>query len=259
MEQAPLVAPTLKGARIVVITTAHGIGGAIATSLRTAGAGVVTAGERPDSCDCRHIESAFVSRAEADRVLNAVGEMLDGVDVFVHAAPLPDDPLIAPTDQMSEAQWIEAQWIEASERPVLRAMFALQAAYPHLSKQGGRVVLVQPSIGYSGLAGGTAIGAAVEGQRILGKVAARQWGRAGISVNTLLISAELMIRAPEHLPSIAKVAVMGTGQVPPALREVGMSDVVRDVVPIAAFLASPTGGLMTGQTLVADGGAWMVP
>jgi len=230
------------------------MGGLLALNLASAGCRVVTLGETPLRGGFDHVASDFRSRAEADRALAAAVSVLGRLDALVHAASLPDQPLLVSTEKMSEAEWVEA-----SEAPVLRALFALQAAYPHLSSSGGRIVLVQPTIGVSGMPGGTAISSAVEGQRILGKVAARQWGASGISVNFLLVSLELAMPGVEDMSLIKKLAEIGTGYVPPAQRPVGGSDVTRDVSPLVEFLASPAGGRMTGQTLVADGGIWMLP
>jgi NAD(P)-dependent dehydrogenase (short-subunit alcohol dehydrogenase family) len=252
---AAMLAPGGTGSRILVITTAQGIGGTLAADLASTSASVVTVGDAPMKSVVPHVDSDFSSRDEADRAVGAGAALLGGgFDALVHAASLPDDLLIARTDAMTETAWIDA-----SERPVQRAMFVLQAAHPLLSASQGRIVLVQPTIGISGMPTATAIATAVEGQRILGKVAARQWGAAGISVNFLLVSPELTMSNLEDPPLFTKMAAVGTGYAPPAQRPFGGSDLTRDVFPLLAFLTSAQAGRMTGQTLIADGGAWMLP
>lgn len=239
--------------KVAVVTTRSGPGGALANALPGT---VVTVGERPDGCDLPHVQTDLADRAAADAAFDEVAKILGGLDALIHAAALPDQPLIATVDDLSTAQWIEA-----SETPVKRAMFAMQAAYRIMAGNGGgRIVLVQPTLGVSGRPGTAAISAAVEGQRILGKVAARQWGGAGISVNAVLIG--LDCAAPSLADGVAvaaAVAEVGTGYVPPALRAVGTSEPTRHLAPLVAFFASPEGGLVTGQTVIADGGAWMLP
>lgn len=249
-----LVKATVIGTRIAVVTTARGIGGRIAADLSDSGARVVTVGDAPMDSGLEHVASDLFSRVETDRALEAAMEVLGGLDALVHAAPLPDVPLIAATEAMCGMAWVEA-----SETPVRRAMFTLQSAYPYLSRTMGQIVLVQPTIGISGVPGGTAISTAVEGQRILGKVAARQWGACGVSVNFLLVSPELAMPGMADLALIKQLAEIGTGNAPPAQRSLGGSEVARDVSPLVAFLASTAGGRMTGQTLIADGGVWMLP
>jgi 3-oxoacyl-[acyl-carrier protein] reductase len=239
--------------RILVATTRAGPGGVLAKSLAD---DVATIGERPEGSDLPHVRTDFGSRAAADVAIDEATAILGGLDALVYAAALPDVPHIAPLES-----WSTDAWIEASELPVLRAMFAMQAAYRVMAASGGgRIVLVQPTVGVAGRTGTAAISAAVEGQRILAKVAARQWGGAGVSVNAVLVG--LDVAAPvlgDGVSLAAAIAEAGTGYVPPALRPVGNSEPGRHLAPLVAFFASPQGGLVTGQTVIADGGAWMLP
>jgi 3-oxoacyl-[acyl-carrier protein] reductase len=89
---------------------------------------------------------------------------------------------------------------------------------------------------------------AVEGQRLLAKAAARQWGPDGVRVNCLA-------PAPEHVP--IGVDSMAVSLSPPALG--GPGDVVTDLGPVAVWLASDAAHFVTGATVCVDGGVWMAP
>ncbi|CAN5352489.1 SDR family NAD(P)-dependent oxidoreductase [soil metagenome] len=192
-------------------------------------------------------------KGDAQAAIAKAAEGWDGIDALIHAAPLPPDAKLATIAEMDAEAWIAH-----SEGPVKRQLWLFQAAYPFLKQRRGRIVVVQPNFGISGMIGATALGAAVEGQRILAKIAARQWGKEGISANALLVSPELLL--PGIDPALVrKMAEAATGFLPPSLRPIGGTDVRRDIAPVVAFLASPGGGLVTGQTIVADGGSWMVP
>ena len=86
--------------------------------------------------------------------------------------------------------------------------------------------------------------AALEGQRLLARAAARQWGAEGITVNCVAASAALVGVDPGDLALSA-----------PALG--GPGDPEADLGPIVAWLCSAESHFVTGVTLCADGGAWM--
>ncbi len=255
MEKDMSEAARLKGLHIAVITTAAGIGGGIAKEIERRGAQVVTLGERCHQWSGDHVASTLSSREDARRAMAEVIQHSGGtLDCLIQAATLPDNAHFADIAELPEKQWIET-----SEVPVKRTLWAIQAAHPYLTKQQGRIILVTSTIGVTGMSGATAIGAALEGQRIVGKIAARQWGKDGISVNFLLVSPETLSPSLGSDSRVNRMAEVGTGFLPPALRAVGTSVVDRDLAPLIAFLASSDGGLITGQTIVADGGSWMVP
>ena len=103
-------------------------------------------------------------------------------------------------------------------------------------------------VSVTGLCSGIPYTAAVEGQRLLAKSAARQWGTHDIRVNCLA-------PAPEHVP--IGVDSMTLSLAPPALG--GPGDPERDLGPVAVFLAGDDGHFLTGATVCADGGVWMAP
>ena len=124
----------------------------------------------------------------------------------------------------------------------------LQASFTVFHGGGGRIVFVTPTVSMSGAPGLAPYAAALEGQRLLAKSAARQWGPDGITVNCLA-------PAPEHVP--IGVASSDVSLAPPALG--GPGDAETDLGPAVVFLASDDAHFVTGVTLCADGGVWMAP
>ena len=124
----------------------------------------------------------------------------------------------------------DSQWQAACEIPLRRARLALQTAHHVLRGSGGRILFIVPTSAISGDAGAVASSAVAEGVRALGKSAALAWKAEGISVNFLAVTA-------------------GTLRNLELLR--------REVAPLVKLLAQ-CGPLVTGSTLVADGGVSMI-
>jgi 3-oxoacyl-[acyl-carrier protein] reductase len=146
----------------------------------------------------------------------------------------------------------EAQWQAACGGAMKALLHVLQAAFTQMSERGGSVVVLGPALSLAGAPQLAALTAAVEGQRGLVKSAARQWGRLGLTVNWVAAAPRALSPVFETLPLPVKpdavMVALGRG---PALDE-GLAGLVD-------FLGSPAGRALTGATLVADGGEWMVP
>lgn len=220
--------------RVAVVTgTRLALGKGLAEAIRDAGAAV---GEVADE--------ALATREDALSAFAAVAAAQGGpVDIVVHAA-MPDVAFESIAfEHVDDERW-EAVW----EVALQGAIHVLQAGYEQMRGRGGRFVFVTPTVSMSGAAGLVPYTTAVEGQRLLAKSAARQWGPEGITVNCLA-------PAPEHVPiGVESVAV---SLAPPALG--GPGDVRADLGPVAVFLAGDASHALTGATLSADGGVWMAP
>jgi 3-oxoacyl-[acyl-carrier protein] reductase len=164
-------------------------------------------------------------------------------DVVVHAAM----PEIA-FERVDFADVDDDRWDAVWEGTMRTTLFVLQAAFRAMQGRGGSIVLVTPTVSMSGAERLVPYTTAVEGQRLLAKSAARQWGPDGIRVNCVA-------PAPEQVP--IGVESMSVSLAPPALG--GPGDVVTDVAPVAVWLASDAAHFVTGVTICADGGVWMAP
>lgn len=169
------------------------------------------------------VDGPIDSRSDAERAFaDAAGSAR--VHSVVHALVDPDALVGAPL-----AATDEAAWDRRCEATLRTALWCCQAAFGVLAEGGGRVVLVTPTVGLTGAAGLAPYATAVEGMRALAKSAARQWRARGITVNCV---------APP-------VNVMSPGG--------------RDVAQAVALLLADPAHLMTGQTVVVDGGIVMAP
>ncbi|HLM17240.1 MAG TPA: SDR family oxidoreductase [Acidimicrobiia bacterium] len=139
------------------------------------------------------------------------------------------------------------EWDRRAEQVLRDALTALQDAHRVLSAQGGRVVVVAPTVGIPGAPGLVPFVTAVEGVRAMVKSAARQWGAADIAVNAVLVPIELLVPATAGTTAYLP---------PPAL---GRPPTVVDVAAAVAAFADPARDGVTGATVVVDGGSVMAP
>ena len=167
------------------------------------------------------------------------------VDSYVHLGPWSEPPALSPLVALDDDAFANA-----FERPFAELLWSLHAAYHHLRRPGGRVVVVVPTIGMAGAPGLAAYAAAAEAQRLMVKSAARQWGAEGIVMN--VVAADLTALAPGavDLPSVSLS--------PPALGAARVTDLAA-IAKVVGDLAADGSSALTGATLSADGGIWMAP
>ena len=194
----------------------------------------------------------FDCREDVEEAVAFAVERLGPADAVVHTAMDPVAFERRPIAEVDDAHF-EAVW----EGTMEATLWLMQAAYGAFTRRsadgrtGGRIVVTVPTLAMEGSAGLVAYAAATEGQRLLVKSAARQWGPQGITVNCLAVA-----------PALAGVAPVGVGPAdhglaPPALGRVG--DPELDVGPALVFLLGDGGSFVTGATVCVDGGLWMAP
>lgn len=185
-----------------------------------------------------------VATALADRGARIVDAPEPDVDALVHARI---EPAALEPRRFMDAD--DDQWSQVWEGTMRGVLSLFQEVYPSLARSGhGRVVCVIPALAMSGAADLSLLATASEGVRVLAKSTARQWGQDGITVNCVAVAPELVGVDPAAVGDAALSA--------PALGRAG--DATRDVGPLVAFLCSGASHFLTGATLSADGGGWMV-
>ena len=215
---------------MVLLTGADApLGAGLARALRAAGASVGL------------VDGDLTDREAAARAVAVAASEVGSPHALVHASFAP-----AGLETMPLADVEDDRWWSVWEATMRSSLWLCQAVHPHLAGRDGRVVFLTPTLSMSGAPGLVPLAAAVEGQRLLAKSAARQWGADGITVNCVAPSAELLgLEAGEMALSA------------PALGRSG--DPEDDLGPIVAFLCSAGSHFLTGATLCADGGVWMAP
>jgi len=215
------------GARVIGTATSAGGAGAITTALGSTGRGLVL--------DVSSDES--VSEAIRD-----IQDNEGAPTIVVNNAGITRDNLLMrmKTDEWEDVISTNLSGIFRVSKAVLRGM---------MKAKGGRIINIASVIGIMGNAGQANYGAAKAGIIGFSKSLAREVGSRNITVNVVapgFIDTDMTSVLPEE----QKAAMLA--QVP-----LGRLGDVEDIAAAVAFLASPAGRYITGETLHVNGGMLM--
>ena len=171
---------------------------------------------------------------------------LGGVDVLVNNAHT-SRPMVPFEETTDKDMAIAMQGFHG-------AFYFMQACFEQLKARRGKVFNLGSSAGIRGDAGFASYAAGKEAVRAISRVAAREWGKHGITVN--------VIRPFSESPGIEYTIENAPGFVDglkaeTMLDRLGSSEL--DVGRTVAFLASDGGSYITGQTINVDGGMVILP
>lgn len=247
------------GGKVAIVTGGgQGIGEAIARAYAREGARVLVTGRTPGKIEqvvAKITESggtalaldaiagdAEQSRATVEQVIATWGR----IDILVNNAHSFTDHLPLSDPQMEENCKIDFQ------SAFFGSLQLMQLCHPHMAAQGGgSIINMGSSYGIRCEPGFLAYAASKEAIRALTKTAAREWGKDGIRVNTILPSA-LSPKAVWYLEQ------SGTYDLELAKVAMGRFGAPEDIAPTAIFLASDASNFVTGQTIGVEGGATML-
>ena len=238
----------MKQRSIFVVNIGVDVGSALARGLAARGARVALLADGEVAAPgIEHLACNAGSRESLEQAFAAAVERV-GPPGQVVASVLP----VSALQPVAIHEMAPAHWQLACGDAMKALLHVLQAAFTHMGERGGSIVALGPALSLAGAPRLAALSAAVEGQRGLVKSTARQWGRRGLTVNWVAAAPRALSPLFEGLPLPIKpdavMVALGRG---PALDE-GLAGVID-------FLGSPAGLALTGATLVADGGEWMVP
>lgn len=236
----------------LVVGGSRGIGAGVVTTLAQAGAHVIFThtGHRPDRVEALLKEAgSSVEAVVADAVSEAetaacVDELIvkhGKVDILVHNAGKNNARRV-------EEMTLES-WREYLDLNLTSAYISVRAAIPHMVQAGyGRIILMGSSAVYNG--GGGAIDYAAGKAGLVGMTVylAREYAKQGINTNVIHPSAIATDLLNERYGTPDKRAQM-IAQVP-----VGRLGTPEDVAGLVAYLASPLGDFICGQSILIDGG-----
>jgi NAD(P)-dependent dehydrogenase (short-subunit alcohol dehydrogenase family) len=247
----------LSGRAAVVTGSSRGIGRAIAERLAEHGARVVISSRKAAACqevadgiNARHGQDRAVvvpanisSKDDLQRLADTAVEAFGRVDILVCNAAT--NPYFGPMGGVSDEQFLKILTNNVLANNWLIGMLA-----PGMVERREGSIIIVSSIG--GMRGSPVIGAynvskAADFQ--LARNLAVEFGPSNVRVNCIapgLIQTDFA-RALWENPDILKQAVA-----PTPLRRIGQPD---EIAGAAVFLASQAGSYVTGQTIVADGGA----
>jgi NAD(P)-dependent dehydrogenase (short-subunit alcohol dehydrogenase family) len=242
--------------KIAVVTgIGPGMGRSIAVGFAARGVDVVLAARRKDRLeavadeiralgrDPLVVPTDITDREACFALIDAAVERFGGVDILVNSAIPKFD--VKPLVEFSVGEMQEMVAIG-----LVGVTTFMQAAFPWLRDSGhGRVVNFGSGAGVNGAAGYGTYAPVKEAVRALTRVASREWGKLGITVNAICpyANSPSWAKWSDDNPGMADLAVTST-----SVGRIG--DCEHDVGAAAAFLCSDAASYITGHTLMVDGG-----
>ncbi len=245
----------LEGKVALVTGAGRGIGRAIAKLFAAEGARVVVTSRTMKNVD--HVVAEIKDAggtaiglacdiANADQIKTTVETAVaefGALDILVNNAFDVSSAMSSVNDLSVE------QLLQQFQTGPIACLRTMQAAYPYLKHGGsGRVINFASSVGVMGTAGYAPYAMAKEAIRALTRVAAREWGADGITVNNIL-----PIAGTDAFEATTKDDEGAATWVPNSpIARLGSPDL--DIAPVALFLASADARFMTGYSMTPDGG-----
>lgn len=243
------------GRTVAITGAAHGIGAATANRFLAEGARVAVIDREAEGF------AENLRDAPTDRLLTMAGDCTDA-DVLAdfHARTLaafgPIDVLFNNVGQSGReraAQFHDSQeevWRFVLEVSLFTAMRMSRIVVPAMRERGGRIVNMSSDAALVGDAGLTDYAAAKMGIVGFTRSLARELAPHSVTVNAVAPGA-IRTRAHDRLTPAVIERIKATT---PA----GFIAEPEDVAGVVAFLASGDARYITGQTLLIDGGRWMI-
>jgi NAD(P)-dependent dehydrogenase (short-subunit alcohol dehydrogenase family) len=245
---------SLQGKTALVTGAARGLGRAIALALADAGADVALGlRNATDAADLAKQIEAMGRRSmrvamdvldigQIRSAVDAVAETMGRIDILVNNAGLgPENP----ADEVNEADYDLT-----FDTNVKGLFFTSQAVGRVMIRQGsGRIVNLSSQAGFIALPGEAIYCASKAAVSHLTKCLAVEWGQHGVNVNAV---APTFIRTPGTEPALSDPAFAADV----VERIAGLHRIGEpvDVAGAVVYLASPAAALVTGTTLMVDGG-----
>jgi len=248
----------LAGSVALVTGGAIGIGRAICVGLAAAGARVVVADRSDPGATVAEVEKAggealgvvadVTAEPELAEAVRATLRSFGGVDVLVNNAGLFAGLTTGPFELLTADDWRRVLEVN-----VIGSFLAAKAVVgPMRERGGGRIINIASTTAFKGTAYLLHYTSSKGAVLAMTKALARELGGDGILVNAVAPGFTVS-EGVEH--NAERVSAMRSNA--PGSRILRREMVPGDVVGAVRFLAGPSSGFMTGQTIVVDGGAYL--
>jgi 2-deoxy-D-gluconate 3-dehydrogenase len=240
--------------KVAIVTGGNGgIGLAMAQGLAGAGALIAVVGRNPDK-----LRAAVTSLGQHRGQAKAYGvDVCDEAAVSALVTQVVDDfgrldILVnnAGTNIRKQVQDLAlSEWQAVMDTNLTSAFLCSRAAYPHLKKQGGKVINIGSMTSIFGASFAPAYSASKGGIVQLTRAMATAWASDNIQVNAILpgwIDTELTQKARAEVNGLHERILART----PA----GRWGTPKDLAGIAVFLSSAASNFVTGTAIPVDGG-----
>lgn len=238
----------------LVTGASRGIGAAVALELGKQGATVVGTATSAAGAEqiTQSLQQAGVKgvgmaldvndAAQVEATLKAITEQFGDVSILVNNAGITRDTLLM---RMKDEDWDDV--LSTNLKSVYRMSQAVLR--PMMKARVGRIISISSVVGHMGNAGQTNYAAAKAGMTGFTKSLAREVGSRGITVNCI---------APGFIDTDMTRA-LSEDQRNGLLQHIplGRLGQAQDIAAAAAFLASPSAGYISGETLHINGGMYM--
>ena len=247
MAQLPLSEQMADSQTAFVLTSGNEHGPDILKGLAERGLQTAFISEQRNYAPCL-VNASFESREALEHAFSRAEERVGPPDLIVICIAPP-----AARQPRALDSYSDEDWRAYCKAPLKSTLYCLQAAGKTMNERGGAIVLLGPSVGYTGAANLVALSSLVEGQRGLVKAAARQLGPKGITVNWLTLASTSLY------PELSQMALPQVPEMGPPPLPLGNAPGIEQIVPLLGFLGSPGARVLTGASVIADGGEWMLP
>ena len=248
---------SLEGKVAIVTGGARGIGRAYCEGLVAQGAAVLIADVL--EAEGRETQAAIAARggraifqradvtdpASVEAMVDAAASEFGGVDILVNNAAMFASLRGGPLTEISLERWERTMAVN-----VKGPWLCIKAVVPHMRKRGGGAIVNISSISAYGIPGMLDYTTSKAGVIGMTKNAAKELGADNIRVNAI---------APGGTQTEAWAEITG-GATPqrPANQSIGGSLMPEDMVGTLLYLVGDGSKLVTGQTLVVDGGRYFL-